>query len=312
MMDLFKMSKFDSIRGKGAIMRRRFLLLGSILWLAILTAGAWSAEKLYYSMPLDEIDSDIRKVASCRLSNAEKMAYYSERFVGAPYLLVCEGEGENGRYETEPLLNLKQINCMTYCEIVLALALSSHYEEMFNMLQHIRYRDGFISMATRNHYTMVDWLPANRWCLDDVSEQVGGKDAVKSTRMIRHGAFFHKKGIDDLPRILPDRTVTATYIPLEKLTAHEAALKSGDIVALIQNKTDIFSAHMLMIVQKEGSTWFRHASMSAGKVVDEPFADYIAKISKKPLYQGMSFMRVKEVVEWSLPGATRGRNPLGL
>jgi hypothetical protein len=309
-MDLFKLSKMFPSKTRGTDMRFRLPGKSIVLGLLILLTAARAEEKLYYQLPLDAIDHDIRRVAVSSLSNAEKIAYYSERFIGAPYLLVCEGEGENGRYETGPLLNLKQINCMTYCEIVMAMSLSRNYEEMFNMLQHIRYRDGFISMATRNHYTMVDWLPSNSWCLDDVTRQVGKNDAEKSTRTIRHGAFFKRKGIDDLPKVLPDRTVTVSYISLNKLAAHESSLKNGDIVALIQDKPDIFSAHMLLIIKKEGRTWFRHASQSAGKVVDEAFADYIAKIRKNPLYQGMSFMRIREAVDWSLPGATRGKNPL--
>ncbi|HNW59513.1 MAG TPA: DUF1460 domain-containing protein [bacterium] len=278
--------------------------------LFMLTCCAQAGDTLYYVMPLAAIDQDIRRVTACGWSNAEKMTYYSQRFLGAPYLLTCEGEGANGRYETEPLLNVQQINCMTYCEIVLALSLARNYEEMFNILQHIRYRGGYISMATRNHYTMVDWLPENRWCLEEVTRQVGGADIVESTRTIRHGEFFTRKGITDLPAYLPDRSVTVPYIPLSRLAAHEAALQSGDVVALIQDKLDIFSAHMLLVVKKAGRTWFRHASMSAGKVVDEPFGEYIDKVSRKPLYQGMSFMRIKEEVDWALPAATRGRNPL--
>jgi hypothetical protein len=280
---------------------------------ALLLSAAGAAggvKKQYHLISLAEIDQDIRRIAASHLSNADKIAYYSGCFAGAPYKLVCEGEGENGRYETEPLLNLKQVNCMTFCEIVMAIALSDHYEEMFNVLQHIRYRDGFISMATRNHYTMVDWLPANSWCLDEVTRQVGGADIVESTRTIRHGKFFAGKGISDLPHVLPDRTVTVPFIPLKKLAAHESELHNGDIVALIQDKTDIFSAHMLLIIKEDGKTWFRHASMSAGKVVDQPFREYINSLSKSKLYQGMSFMRIKEKVEWNLPGASRGQNPL--
>ena len=292
-------------------MSDRLPVFTAVLGLAVLlTCLQASDSPLYHLAPLPVIDQDIRQTTARGLTNAEKMVYYSGRFMGAPYLLVCEGEGENGRYETQPLLNLQKINCMTYCEIVMALTLSRNYEEMFNVLQHIRYRDGYISMATRNHYTMVNWLPANSWCLEEVTRQVGGADVVESTRTIRHGLFFQGKGIDDLPAVLPDRTVCAAYIPLQKLALHEQALNSGDVVALIQDKPDIFSAHMLMVIKREGRTWFRHASMSAGKVVDEPFAEYIAKISKRPLYQGMSFMRIRERVDWSLPGAARGKNPL--
>jgi hypothetical protein len=154
---------------------------------------------------------------------------------------------------------------------------------------------------------MVDWLPANDWCLEEVTEKVGGKDAVASTRTISHKKFFQGKGINDLPMIYPDRTVTRHYIPMQKLGRHEKDLHSGDIVALIQDKPDIFSAHMLLIVKKDGQTFFRHASLSAGKVLDQPFQEYIDAISKKPRYQGMSFMRMRDSIKWQDGIYTHGK-----
>ncbi len=268
---------------------------------------AESPEKSYYKISIEEIDRDIREIATQNLTNSQKMEYYSERFLGAPYLLQCEGEGEHGQYEKEPLLNLKQTNCMTYCEIVLALSLSDYYEEFFNILQHIRYRHGIISMATRNHYTMADWLPANSWCLDHVSRLAGGDDTAQLTRTIQHQNFFASKGINDIPVVLPDREVTIDYIPLHKLQNCVAQLHSGDIVALIQNRPGIFSAHMLLIIKKNNQTYFRHASMRDKKVLDVKFEDYITDLSKNPRYLGMSFMRVKEKIQWKEGVYTHGK-----
>ncbi len=275
--------------------------------LTSLAAWAQPAAKNYYTMSIPEIDQDIRSAAREIRAIDQRMVYYSERFLGAPYVLVCEAEGENGRYETQPLMNLQQLNCMTYCEIVMALALSEFYEEAFNVLQHIRYRQGLISMATRNHYTMVDWLPANGWCLEEVTEQIGGRDVVASSRTISHRKFFNAKGINDLPLVFPDRTVTRRYIPLDKLGLHEQDCRAGDIVALIQNLPDIFSAHMLLIVKKDGKTFFRHASLSAGKVLDQPFQEYIDAVGKKPRYQGMSFMRMRSTIQWQDGVYTHGK-----
>ncbi len=268
---------------------------------------AESPAKKYHKISIEDIDRDIRETAAKNLTNSQKMAYYSERFLGAPYLLQCEGEGVHGRYERELLLNLKQINCMTYCEIVLALALSAYYEEFFNVLQHIRYRYGIISMATRNHYTMADWLPANSWCLDDVSRLVGGNDTAQLTRTIQHQTFFAGKSIQDIPVLLPNREITIDYIPLNKLPSCEAQLHSGDIVSLIQNRPGIFSAHMLLIIKKDNLTFFRHASMRDKKVLDVKFNDYIKDVSKNVRYLGMSFMRVKEEIQWQDGVYTHGK-----
>jgi hypothetical protein len=42
------------------------------------------------------------------------------------------------------------------------------------MLQRIRYRDGVIGVATRNHYTEMDWNVANRWLVTDISADLAG------------------------------------------------------------------------------------------------------------------------------------------
>lgn len=282
-----------------------FILAGLIF--SITCVAQKTGESHYYQMSIDEIDKDIRATVQRQLTNQQKMEYYSERFLDAPYELQCEGEGVHGKYETWPLMNLKQVNCMTYCEIVMALTLSDYYEEMFNVLQHIRYYQGLIGMASRNHYTMADWLPANQWCLDDISRLVGGDDTQQLTRTISHKTFFEKKGIQDLPVYLPDRDVTIDYIPLGKLAKHETSLRSGDVVALIQNRPAIFSAHMLLVIKKNNKTFFRHASMSAGKVLDVPFSEYIQSLQKKPKYQGMSFMRIKEEIQWQAGNCHHGK-----
>ena len=290
-------------------MKKYFLILffSMSIFATMLFSSSPEKTKRYYKMNLEEIDQDIRFVAQTNWNSGRKMQYYSERFLAAPYALQCEGDGAYAKYETWPLLNFKQLNCMTYCEIVLALTLADYYEEMFNILQHIRYRQGIIGMATRNHYTMADWLPANAWCLEDVSRRMGGDDTAQLTRTISHRTFFKKKGIQDLPIRLPDREVTIDYIPLSKLTRHESESVSGDIVALIQDRPSIFSAHMLMIIRKENQTFFRHASMSAGKVIDSPFKAYIKQLATKPRYLGMSFMRVRTDIQWHDSTATHGK-----
>lgn len=319
-------SKFQEVRKKLRVMRSSFAFIGLIFSIIVLTTffvplHCWGSgqtnkeettmrEKRMGELPVEEIDQLIRSISQSKMSNAQKIVYYSGRFLGTPYELVCQGDGPYARYETGPLMNYKQINCMTYCEQVLALALSSYYEEMFNVLQHIRYRNGIIGMATRNHYTMADWLPENSWCLDDITEKVGGDYVQKVTRTISHKKFFAGKGITDIKDVLPDRKVTISYIPLDHLTKVIDNLRAGDIVSLIQDKPGIFSAHMLMIYKdKKGKAFFRHATMSAGTTLDVPYEEYVAGLKKRrKKHLGMSFMRVKEDVEWaSERQLTRGK-----
>jgi len=290
-------------------MNRKSFAFYFLITLVILLILFWlfPGRKMYYKMSIEEIDRDIRRIAEKDLSHQEKIAYYSERFLNAPYDLTCEGDGVDARYDRQPLLNLKKVNCMTYCEIVLALTLADYYEDFFNILLHIRYRQGIIGMATRNHYTMADWLPANSWCLDDVSRKIGEDDTRQVTRNISHKKFFKSKRIHDIPVHLPDREITIDYVPFEHLRDHQYRLKTGDIVALIQNKPGIFSAHMLLVIKEGNQILFRHAPIKAGKVIDSPFEEYLIEVSHDPRYMGMSFMRLKDHIQWRDGAYTHGK-----
>ena len=253
-------------------------------------------EKKIYEMTIDEIDALIRQVDKSKMTNAEKIAFYSELFLGCPYSLKESlGDGPYAKYDTAPLVNFKKVNCMTFCEEVLALSLSATYEEMFNVLQHIRYRNGIISMSTRNHYTMADWLPENKWCLRDVTYNIGRrKYCRRMTKIISHKKFFTEKGYTDIEPIKPDRKLSIWYIPKEYLLSVSSKLKSGDIAALIQDKEGIFAAHMGIIIKKDQEMYFRHSTISEGTTLDEKFGDYVNKLLLREHIVGMSFMRVRE------------------
>ncbi len=251
---------------------------------------------------ISELDNLIRETSAKQISNADKIVLYSELLVGTTYVLECLADGPYAKYEQGPLFNLKQLNCMTYCEHVLALALSSHYEEMFNVLQHIRYRNGIIGMATRNHYTMADWGPNNQWCLEDVSQKVGQKHAKPVTRTISHKQFFADIKYTDSLEVVPDRSLTIYYVVINNITDCVDRLNSGDIVSIIQDRPGIFSAHMGLIIKKsDGKTYFRHASMSKKRVLDEPLAEYVVGLIKNDKRFGMAFLRVREQIEWVGP-----------
>jgi hypothetical protein len=252
----------------------------------------------YHKADIGKIDNDIRRISANDLSIPERMNYYSARFLGAPYKLECQGDGPYAKYDRLPLLNLEKINCMTYCEIIVALTLSDYYVDFFNILQHIRYYNGIIGMATRNHYTMVDWVQANSWCLEDITLQLGGKKAIAVERTISHAEFLKNKDIDDIPVMWPERRTTIHYLPFEILLNEKPDLRSGDIVSLVQDMEGIFSAHMLIYIENEKGAFFRHASMSAEKTVDSPYEQYLQGLSENPRYLGMSFMRLKEKIDW--------------
>ncbi|MBD3224498.1 MAG: DUF1460 domain-containing protein, partial [Caldithrix sp.] len=223
---------------------------------------------------------------------------YSSYFLGTPYNLTCVGDGPYALYETMPLVNFRETNCMAFCEHVLALAISDSYEHFFNNLQHIRYENGLIGLKTRNHYTMADWLPQNQWLLNDVSRQIAGPLTKSFTRTISHINFFKNKGIVDLRFVKPDRRVTIDYIPTTKLEQVKGELDNGDIGALIfADKNDIFSAHMFMFIRTGNQLVVRESSSSKMTTFDTAFDDWVEQKMDQPRYAGISVMRMEKKLD---------------
>ncbi len=254
-----------------------------------------NAQQKIYNMSKSEINTLLTKKAQENLTVTERMAFYSEMFLGMPYGLTCVGDGPYALYDTKPQLTLDTTNCMVFCEDVLALAISDSYENFFNNLQQIRYKDGIVGMKTRNHYTMGDWLPENRWLLHDVAKEVAGSKAKTLTRTISHKTFFAEKGIEDMRYVKEDRTITVNYIPFDLLLEVKDNLKDGDILALMfKNLKNIFSGHMLMAYNTPSGKVIRESSLSKATALDTPYEEWVAKFDNSKKYIGIALIRVNE------------------
>ena len=252
-------------------------------------------EALIGNMTHTQIDSMLKVNAYNDYTITDRINLYSEMFLKTPYSWTATGDGPYALLEKWPLVNLQETNCMVYCEHVLALAISDSWDNFFNNLQQIRYKDGIIGMKTRNHYTMADWLPENSWLLDDVSAKVGGEYTAPMTRSISHENFFKAKGIDDMRYVKHDRTMTFDYVPMEHLSKVEDRIQNGDIVALLfANKDNIFSAHMLMMIRKDGKLFFREASTSSYSTFETEYSEWLEWKGSWDKYAGIAFMRVKD------------------
>ncbi len=295
----------------------RYLLIVALFCTSLVYSQSSKPKKIY-QMTNFEIDSVLTETASKNMTITEKMAFYSDMFLGMPYnLSTCAGEGPYALYEPYPLVNFKETNCMLYCEHVLALSISDSWDNFFNNLQQIRYKDGVIGMRTRNHYTMADWVPENSWLVHDVTKEVGGEAAMPTTRTISHKKFFEGKGIKDLRYVKPDRTMTIDYIPFKELKTAQGKLKSGDILVLIFAKLDnIFSAHMTMYIEKDGKGYIRESALSPKTTLETPYAEFMDKFMNSQKYAGMSVLRVNEslntpgrvIVPWEVPALRKAAN----
>ena len=276
-------------------MARLLLLIGTLF----LNAAAWAQPpKPLYAMSRVEIDTLLRQTSREHDDWGARLEIYSRRALNTPYRWFPLGEGPQGKYDRGPLVDFAHVDCLTFCEQVLALTLADNYSDMFVRLQRLRYRAGEIDIRRRNHFMLADWLPNNAWLVENITETLGHELCVAMTKTINRVEILQKKGLPapELTAVPPPQTMTIQYIPEANLPAIKAKLRGGEIAVVIQSRPGIFAAHLgFMLRDSTGRVFFRNASARRGvkKVVDENFDDLVTFLKRNPSWVGMVFLRVR-------------------
>jgi hypothetical protein len=210
--------------------------------------------------------------------------------VGTPYADGPLGEGPDGQYDTDPLIDLSRVDCVTFVEQCIALAASRDYDEAFQRLQRIRYLNGQIDYESRHHFFVTDWLAHHIWCRD-ISGGLGVETA-KVTRTISRRGFFQRVNAPDLGHDTPDREVTLSYVPVEAGKAALAQLPTPSLLVFIGRKPDwLFALHTGFYLRDEtGAGRLVHASSKAGAVAAVDLAEYLRENAGR--YLGFTAYRV--------------------
>jgi len=275
-----------------------------ILWLSIIfeppdsPAIQNNSTKSLDKMSEAEIDTLIRQTSRRHPNFLERLQIYSGRALGTPYRWFALGDGPQGKYDRGPLVDFMYVDCLTFCEQILAMTLAENYAEMFQRLQQLRYCNGEIDVRRRNHFTLADWLPNNSWLVEDITATLGRGLCIEMTKTINRVESLQKKGVPlkELVAIPPPQTMTIQYIPEANLPAIKSKLRGGEIAVAIQSRPGIFAAHLgFMLRDSTGRVFFRNASARRGikKAVDENFDDLVKFLKRNPSWVGMVFLRVR-------------------
>lgn len=251
-------------------------------------------KRLYQLTPL-EINALIKNVIEAYGPTTEKIAVYSGLALGTPYARDCLGEGTEGRCDKDPLIDFTRVDCLTFCEQILALAISKDYKDTLKNLQKIRYRNGAISFHTRNHFVMADWIIHNQWLLKNLTEEYCGTLCKEMIKTIDRRTFAASKGCADTDSFPPAETVKIHYLPKQHLLSRASGLKGSEMMILITTREGIFASHLGFIVKgNDGSLAFRHASSIHNKVIDEPFNQLYRRILKDECISGLVFLSIRD------------------
>lgn len=224
-------------------------------------------------------------------------------FLGTPYFNGPLGEGDHGGPDPDPRVDFARADCVTYLEqsLALALAVPERPESFLDALDAIRYLDGEVGFASRNHYMVRDWIPANEWLLKDVTASVGGDHTRRVHRTIDRVAFLRDQGAEPRPGVDDVRELTIDIIPSASVAAVQSGIRAGDLVFWVGGVEGIFVLHTGLAVRGDGGDLlFRHGSSRAGRALDEPFAAY----AKRQKFEGFLVLRLRGEAAW--PKAASG------
>jgi len=270
------------------------------LYLCLLGEGGLASElknqeKKLHQLSNQEIDVLIRDISQSELTRKERIHYYSQLALDTPYALFCLGEGQKGKYDQDPLIDFSRVDCMTFCEQTIALAISETYQDTLLGLQLIRYHQGTICYITRNHFVIANWLTHNQWLLKDITREAGGILCRKMTKTIDFSLPARSYPGIDRKTFPPLEEQTIFYLPKEHLLKIVANISGGEVIIIITSKEGIFASHMgLLIKDVSGKLVFRHASSRAKKVADELYQDFYERLQRDEKVAGVVIARVKD------------------
>lgn len=219
----------------------------------------------------------VQAIARDSRSPGDRTAGIAMQFLGKPYVAhTLEGTPEM------LTVNLDSLDCTTFVETVMALSYTagerrSTWRDFLYNLRRLRYRGGEINgYASRLHY-ISDWAIDNihrgnfREVTADfptVGYQVRTIDFMSSNRD-RYPALADDAEFERIRSVeIGYRCHRFPYIKTADLGKKNtvAALRNGDIVALVTKMKNLDVTHMGIIIMTDGVPHLLHASSTGGKV----------------------------------------------
>jgi len=265
----------------------------------------------------------------------QRVVHLARKNLGQPYELYLLGEMPFETHDPQPLYCLGQSDCLVFIEHIYAMSLSRDWTGFFRLLQRIRYTDGRLGVATRNHYTEVDWNPSNRWLLADLTAEIAGDKAAKYSGKIDRSRFLRQRyQLETNFPILSHQQVFLPYTEIARALPH---LRDGDAINLVRGVAkpgepvnDTFGGnawigHVGLIARgPDGALHVIHSAEPA--VREETIEQLIARETKdhaardaagKPRLLGFKFLRLQDdplarLRELDGPDAPRVTLPGGL
>jgi hypothetical protein len=236
-------------------------------------------QKQIFQMTPEQAGRYIAWVHTAEPDLRKRIAAIGRKNIGQPYKLNLLGEFPFQVHDDLPMFSLDHSDCVVFAEHTYAMALSQSWEEFFWMLQRIRYRDGVIGVATRNHYTEMDWNVANRWLVTDISAGLAGPDGPGYAMTVDRARFLRTRHHTEAS--IPVESSRQSYVGKDRVASIVSQLREGDFVNVISTRDgEYWASHVgLVVLGPDGERHFLHSSEP--QVREETFASYIARASAR-------------------------------
>jgi hypothetical protein len=190
---------------------------------------------------------------------SKRVDAFSAQFMDCPY--VTNSLVGSPALPEQLVIKLDGFDCVTYMETVLALALSETEAQFKENLIRIRYKNGEVEWQKRNHY-MVDWWRNNekQGLMLNLTRGSQARDKTRELNLV--------KG-------LPTRRVTFRVFPKKNIRLVEKRIKTGDFVCFGSTKKNLDVFHTGILIRRDDKILLRHASRTAGKVIDQDLQDFL-------------------------------------
>lgn len=234
------------------------------------------------------------------------MTHFARQLLGLPYVAQTLEAGDTERL----VVNLRQLDCTTYVETVLALTLCARdgertYGQYCRRLAAIRYAEGRVDYRYRLHY-FSSWI---LW-----GEQQGRVSEVQQTaapftRVQQVTVNYMSAHTDRYPMLVRhpewvpaiiarEKEVTGLrrrYIPKSEIRNTQAmrrAVHDGDILAITTSKAGLDIAHVGIAVWHRDGLHLINASQIHGRTVEESMT-LRQYMKRHPSQTGIRVIRIK-------------------
>lgn len=226
------------------------------------------------------------------LPRQERMTIIGKFFLSTPY----KGGTLDGGEREELVVNLRALDCVTFVDNVLSLALLDKYDTdslpaWLRELRRVRYRDGKIADYTSRLHYSTDWL--HEMCragiLRDITRELGGIPLPNRVGLITATADKRPVFLRDSTLLPKMRAVEEAingrerrFIPREKVTIELCErIQDGDIILFTSSQKGLDTAHVGLAFRQDGTVHVMHASSGKGKVTvsAESLPGYLERIS---------------------------------